>query len=56
MVSLTGNYEEISHNNVFEKYLPVASEYTVMVELVNLTHWGLVTPYGGRDQGQHWFR
>ena len=19
-------------------------------------HWGLVTPYGGRDLGQHWFR
>ena len=21
-----------------------------------LTHWDLVTPYGGRDLGQHWFR
>ena len=22
----------------------------------NLTHWGLVTPYGDRDLGQHWLR
>ena len=21
-----------------------------------LTHFGLVTPYGARDLGQHWFR
>ena len=21
-----------------------------------LTHWGLVTPYGVGDLGQHWFR
>ena len=23
---------------------------------LSLTHCGLVTPYGGRDLGQHWFR
>ena len=22
----------------------------------NLTHFGLVKPYGGGDLGQHWFR
>ena len=22
--------------------------------VINLTHWGLVTPYGDRDLGQHW--
>ena len=22
----------------------------------DLTHWGLVTPYGVEDLGQHWFR
>ena len=22
----------------------------------SLTHWGLLTPYGDRDLGQHWFR
>ena len=21
---------------------------------IHLTHWGLMTPYGGRDLGQHW--
>ena len=25
-------------------------------QLIWLTHCGLVTPYGGRDLGQHWFR
>ena len=24
--------------------------------LAALTHWGLVTPYGIGDLGQHWFR
>ena len=23
---------------------------------LNLTHWGLVTPYSSGDLGQHWFR
>ena len=23
---------------------------------LQLTHWGLVTPYGDRDLGQHWLR
>ena len=24
--------------------------------MATLTHWGLVTPYGGRDLVQHWLR
>ena len=25
-------------------------------QLTFITHWGLVTPYGDREMGQHWFR
>ena len=31
--------------------------YNFALKIQNiLTHWGLVTPYGGRDLGQHWLR
>ena len=26
------------------------------IHMENLTHWGLVTPYGDSDLGQHWLR
>ena len=26
------------------------------IDLTGLTHWGLVTPYGDKDLGQHWLR
>ena len=32
------------------KYCPFCPVFNV------LTHWGLVTPYGDRDLGQHWLR
>ena len=47
-------------------YKPVINYYSLHLHLgilgnkynenSTLTHCGLVTPYGGRDLGQHWFR
>ena len=30
--------------------------YQLQCQKTLLTHWGLVTPYGDRDLGQHWLR
>ena len=49
-----------SHEEGFQ--LPKLSQCWEIIEnattfLKNqLTHWGLVTPYGDRDLGQHWLR
>ena len=51
----TENAHDINHRNVFQNYI---SQVTVTpVPWDNeLTHWGIVTPYGVDDLDQHWFR
>ena len=39
---------------LFKKRFAVVN--VLYVCLLLLTHWSLVTPYGGRDLGQHWLR
>ena len=51
-------------NKITEKYVFASFEFNKHWELNDyivsgpelLTHCGLVTPYGDRDLGQHWFR
>ena len=38
-------YNKILHNKLFMSY-----------DVIKLTHWGLVTPYGDKNLGQHWLR
>ena len=28
----------------------------ILLSLIELTHWGLVTPFGDTDLGQYWLR
>ena len=43
----------LTRAHMYEVYKPVPY-YAVYKP--NLTQWGLVTPYGDRDLGQHWLR
>ena len=44
---LNVTHYKVSENYKFENTATGANEFT---------HCGLVTPYGGMDLGQHWFR
>ena len=45
--------------NSFEDQAPIdemGAQTSNELQWLNLTHCGLMTAYGGRDLGQHWFR
>ena len=61
--SLCSPVESVMHQWFWSSWyraccLAEPSHYSIAWTKVNLllTHCGLVTPYGGRDLGQHWFR
>ena len=42
--------------NDSESLQPFFRQWNPFPSCMILIHWGLVTPYGDRDLGQHWFR
>ena len=47
--------DKLSSNDV-QDLTEREDDWRIMKVGVSLTHWGLVTPYGDRDLGQHWLR
>ena len=45
-------HPELSQRSTHKKML----HRSIWVSPVSLTHWGLVTPFGDTDLGQHWLR
>ena len=48
-------YKDGKGKDDFENLIPYIKSL-INAGLSELTHWGLMTPYGNIDLGQHWLR
>ena len=53
---LISSYSVATITKINNSYFIADTWYLFGNGFVQLTHWGLVTPYGVGDLGQHWFR
>ena len=52
-VKFKSKYKVFIDENAFDNVCKITA---ILSRGDELTHWGLVTPYGIGDLGQHWFR